>query len=908
MEPPRGLVEHRLGHLVRQLGDEIPKASEAKRMKELLQVSRALQVGRMSTETVGVEDCPEINTSIKGLVDLGGDWSALFNSKRLGLYLCLGEVLLNYVGPNWLAVLSHSEKEALFYRYFDNGPKTQLLKFLIGKSKDGQRAEPDGKVLAREVAKISRETACSLLERIFLRTTGVPMLLDELRTSPTSGAKEAKELAALMASIPDRVKGMSQDRCVSALFTHALEAASAFEEEGNQQSYVFLAGLTKGFCRRGYARAVGQSIHDFMHRKRESVHEYKNITVWDNTLPHVKDLYALEHLFYSIVLIETKRAGSTSEGMGKTLRACFGGSLGILADLRIILLDRILLKRMLPLESIRLVLNLVARGASEVDKADKMGFLSIEEVVFRLSVAWSKEDSFALLSVGQQATLSVAIIQGLGLTMRDKLESDFPSVPKILEGISSRLGSVNASVRNHAMAVAKALSLTLDASNPLSFDVQVDFEKALTRDLERATGDVTTPDDSIDGGGEGEGEGKYASEAVRDDSHVRDIHATVSYGTNCLAEECDLLTLSDESSEESDSDDESSLEAYDMSEDENDANARLPKTLGAFVKALRKPDDHETFEFVLTHCERMISQVDRSITPHLVDLTRALLYANVPEDFMSAGDKGGPVSPVECKLKGLVAVLVKAPVEASRVLISDFYSVHLGVSQRLMILDALQQSAARLSKRTPPGAAPSPFAPPMSPEDDLDAEERAWESRGPKTTVFAPVSLSKGGKGPAIVKNDFLVAAHSFMLPLLSKYDHKGEGLDMVDRDFVLLGKVLQTSCVFLDCAGKSQEGIELSFILFEFLEATRVMHHEDALVRKSSIECVRWIVRTIPGFLITAYDDGRGGLSFESLQEVLVAKARHDADEECRILSAQALRELERAFKGVAPAIEILG
>ena len=112
VEPPRGLVEQ-LARLVRQLGDEIPKASEAKRMKELLQVSRALQVGRLSTETVGVEDCPEINTSIKGLVDLGGDWSAFFNSKRLGLYLCLGEVLLNYVGPNWLAVLSHSEKAYL---------------------------------------------------------------------------------------------------------------------------------------------------------------------------------------------------------------------------------------------------------------------------------------------------------------------------------------------------------------------------------------------------------------------------------------------------------------------------------------------------------------------------------------------------------------------------------------------------------------------------------------------------------------------------------------------------------------------------------------------------------------------------------------------------------------------------
>ena len=70
---------------------------------------------------------------------------------------------------------------------------------------------------------------------------------------------------------------------------------------------------------------------------------------------------------------------------------------------------------------------------------------------------------------------------------------------------------------------------------------------------------------------------------------LEDIDQAVSYGANCLSEEYEVLALSDESSMESDSDDESSLEAYDMSDEEVCVEAKLPSTLGGFVKAWYPP-------------------------------------------------------------------------------------------------------------------------------------------------------------------------------------------------------------------------------------------------------------------------------------------------------------------------------
>jgi telomere length regulation protein len=644
--------------------------------------------------------------------------------------------------------------------------------------------------------------------------------------------------------------------------------------------------------------------------------------MWDLVVPHVKDVYALEHLFHSILLLESSSSGSTSErGFPKTLGVCLGGSLGVSSDLKLVVLERILLKRILPLRYLRFVLLFLSRGMEEVERAQGIGSLSIEEVLYRVSLAWSKEDSLSAFSLGHQACLSVIIIECLQLTNRDELEQDYPVIPEILSGVSLRLASANVSVRYQGMSVAKALSVVLDPAKPLVFDVKADFEQSLLRDLQEATRGLLAEKRDLQGGDEQDGlqDTKYANSGSGAHSssrtHVADIHDAVSYGTNnCIYDECEALSLSDESSRESDSDDESSLEAYDMSDDEDDLNAKLPRTVGSLVKALRKPDDHENFEFVLKHCEKIISNVDSSVKAYVGDLVRALLYANVPEEFMEI-DKKTRVTPMECKLRGLTASLVKVPLEASRILIADFYSVHLGVSQRLLILDALRLSAIELSGLSPDddetvllatsSSSSTTLANPSSSAIDDGDNDGNNKGNAAKTRIFAPVSLSRKGTEPVSVKNRFAPLSAEFMLPLLCKYDHKGEGLNMLGRDFVLLGKLLQTAAIFLKCGGATHQAIELAFTLFEFVASTGVLDHKESFVRKCTLQAIYQIVETIPSFLLVG---GQGGspLNFEGLQELLLCGAKYDRDEECRLLFAQVLHDLHERCTELLPKIQI--
>ena len=924
------LVRATLSHLCTTLANELSAANEASKIKVLLKVIQHLQQeGKVLGNTAG--EYPKIDVLISRLEDSDGastSTCSLFNSEEQGLFLCLGEVLLYTVAPSWLACLSLQEKEELFFQYFDKGPTIQLLKLLTGKvrGKEVQSrntshpSQAGDQNLHQKVIEFSRDTAQSILNRVFMERDGMERLVREIQrddSQKASGGKVVKEVATWVSSMPERLLSMGQLEVATLIFSKTLESATegilteSQEKERNALT-LFLANLTRAFCRRGLASSVAESIHKSIHNERQTVSgNFKCKMMWNLVLPHVRDVYALEHLFHSILLLESRRSSSRSRSNSKerfpdTLDVCLGGSLGVSSDLKVVVLERVLLKRILPLRYLRLVLIFLRQGMEEARRAEGIGALSIEEALYRVSLAWSKEDSLSAFSLGHQASLSMIIIECLRLTNRDKLEQDYPVIPEVLSGVSLRLSSANLSVRYQGMSVAKALSIVLDPSKPLVFDVKVDFEQSLLRDLQEATKDLIEKD--LQGDENETQDIMYASGTHS--SHVSDIHDAVSYGTNCLDDECEALSLSDESSFESDSDDESSLEAYDMSEDENDLNTKLPSTVGSLIKALRKPDDHENFEFVLKHCEKIISNVDSSVNAYVGDLVRALLYANVPEEFMEKLKRGGAsVTPMECKLRGLAASLVKVPLEASRILIADFYSVHLGVSQRLLILDALRLSAIELSGLRPDEAVVASSAITVASSSSLAMDRDKDKGKDVKTKIFAPVSLSRKGTKTASVKNRFAPLSPAFMLPLLCKYDHKGEGLNMLERDFVLLGKLLQTGAVFLKCGGATHQAIELAFTLFEFIASTGVLDHKESFVRKSTLQAVHQIVETIPAFLLVgSHGNEVGGspLNFEGLQELLLCGAKYDTDEECRLLFAQVLHDLHERCTDLLPKIQI--
>lgn len=354
----------------------------------------------------------------------------------------------------------------------------------------------------------------------------------------------------------------------------------------------------------------------------------------------------------------------------------------------------------------------------------------------------------------------------------------------------------------------------------------------------------------------------------------------VTYGTNASEEE------SSSESEDTDSDDES-LEAYDMTGDEINSDS-IPRDIQSFIHNLRKCDEHETFEIALRNCERMIRLSDSSIYVFAKELMRALLYVDPPEEYMKKHASG--VSPAESKLRSVVALIVKAPLESAEVLMFDFYSVHVSMGQRMVILDALVLAASEMSAF----AEDQQF---LQHEEvhssSIDATPK--ERIGCQIRVFAPVSLSKKKRMINPQRNRFATVAHAFMLPILCKYDTTEHGLDMQGKDFMLLGKLLHSASSFVKYAGVSPQAVDLAITLLEFLDSTRVFSHSESFVRKYAIEALMQVISTIPPYLFRG-DNTRESIvnlgRMDKMQGTMLSIAKYDADEQCRLLAAKCLQQ----------------
>ena len=108
---PEALVEHKVARLVHHIGSYIGKSEDVRSVTKLLRIAQELREGRLGRQDLEVEGCEEVNAGLRSLAELGGgDWRGAFLGGTRGLYLCLGEVLLNHVGPNWLALLPAERK------------------------------------------------------------------------------------------------------------------------------------------------------------------------------------------------------------------------------------------------------------------------------------------------------------------------------------------------------------------------------------------------------------------------------------------------------------------------------------------------------------------------------------------------------------------------------------------------------------------------------------------------------------------------------------------------------------------------------------------------------------------------------------------------------------------------------
>ncbi|RZR85013.1 hypothetical protein BHM03_00011940 [Ensete ventricosum] len=438
----------------------------------------------------------------------------------------------------------------------------------------------------------------------------------------------------------------------------------------------------------------------------------------------------------------------------------------------------------------------------------------------------------------------------------------FPTLARIL--IYSRLESPINLVRKMASSVALVFSKVVDPKNPLYLDDDcseiIDWEFGFKRkdvvttyetikDKLNATLSKDTEKDKLDA---------TLSKVTESASHAKRLkdtkHHAVDGGkliSECRVDHCAGMPNNEHASAEEDDDEgknsdassSDSLEPYDLSDDDTDM--KVFSQLGDIAAALRKPDDPDGVERALDSAEKLVRATPDELPHYSGDLVRALVHVRC-SDVTVEGEEDSAEGK---RQKALVALLVTCPFESLDVLTRLLYSPNVDVSQRILILDVMTEAAQELSESTvirmkhqqrnlisnisgQPWFIPSSRGPPgagrwkevsdpgtsisWSHRYEREIPSRAGQIKSGKSRKWGLVKA----KDPELEssRNRFPLYAAAFMLPVMQGFDKKRHGVDLLNRDFVVLGKLIYMLGVCMKCSTMHPEASALAPPLLDMI------------------------------------------------------------------------------------------
>lgn len=232
------------------------------------------------------------------------------------------------------------------------------------------------------------------------------------------------------------------------------------------------------------------------------------------------------------------------------------------------------------------------------------------------------------------------------------------------------------------------------------------------------------------------------------------------------------------------------------------------------------------------------------------DLSRTLVLVRC---FDSAIE-GEEESAEEKRQRALVALIVSSPLECLDTLNKLLYSSTLDVSQRIMILDVMTEAAQELAharttklkaplraqistvSETQPWFMPSSIGPPgVGPWREISGTGTPlnWSYSYERTLPSTSDQIKKGKSrrwGHQTERkhehqlesphNKFPQYAAAFMLPAMQGFDKKRHGVDLLGRDFLVLGKLVHMLGVCMKCAAMHPEASALALPLLDMLSS----------------------------------------------------------------------------------------
>ncbi|KAF7834703.1 telomere length regulation protein TEL2-like protein isoform X1 [Senna tora] len=902
-------------------------------------------------------------------------WQAFYQGVA---FPTLARFLLLDVASNWLACFPFSAQKHVYDAFFVHGLVTEVVQILVlSLSQNGSDIQDINAVLSNSER---------LLVLCLLENNGVLQLAREFGDPSRSKVYTNEQLksavsrvAQIVASIPDKARMNSPTSLSSqypdvlvldcVFFKHIViqllslakennmippDKADIFGVKDNNGTLIFVGELFSRISRRGSADLLSSEVipRVLSHVQtllsssalvsEELLELNPDSFFWLRMLEAIRDPYTVERISEQILhQLATQHASDIQAYW--VLWLLFHRSFKLQASFRSMFVDKFLLWKIFPVSCLKWILQFSVHECPPGTILSGDSRPRLFNTVQHLVAVWSKKEFVQTASIEQQAYVSAALGLSLETMSKEELDETKDVMHLILQGVSCRLESPNHLVRKMASSVALVLSKVIDPKNPLylddSYDGEtIDWEFGLTvpkkgtlaasnckengvgetkistvLDLERGSGSPS--DKEI-------GKSKKSRKNLLEFC-VLDPDEIIDPASLNLESDFDDDDDDDSQSENSDSSSDSSLQPYDLLDDDSDLKKRISQ-LADVVAALRKTDDADGVERAIDVAEKLIRTSPDELKHIAGDLTRTLVQVRCSDISV----EGAEESTEEKRQKALVALLVTCPFESLDTTNKLLYSPNLDISQRIMILDVMTEAAQELAESkimkpkhktsslisvvsdTRPWFLPSSSGPPgasswkeisgtgtllnWSNSYERELPSKSNQIKKGKTRRWSLRSPSIQENMMECSQNKFPVYAAAFMLPAMEGFDKKRHGVDLLGRDFIVLGKLIHMLGVCMKSLAMHPEASALATSLLDMLRSREVCHHKEAYVRRSVLFAAACIVIALhPTYIASALLEGNFDISagLEWIRTWALDVAESDSDRECYMMAMKCIQ-----------------
>ncbi|KAL3025371.1 hypothetical protein AAZX31_04G175400 [Glycine max] len=871
----------------------------------------------------------------------------------------LARFLLLDVASNWLGCFPFSAQKYVYDVFFVRGLVTEVLQILVPFL---QLSSSDGLDVNAVLSNSERLLVLCLLEN-----NGALQLAREFGGSSKLKSvtdvqikMDVSMVAQIVASIPDKARMNSMASLSSHVFfkqivVQLLSLAEEREtilldnvdmdEMDKNGALLFVGEMFSRICRRGSAdlltselipevfRLVNSLLSSHNDSVTNELFESKPDTVfWSRIMESISDPYTVERIS-ELILHKLATQDADDVQAYWVLWLLFHRIFKLQPSVRSMFVDKFLLWKVFPISCLKWILQFAVHECPPDTSLSGHNHPGILNTVQRLLSVWSKKEFVQTAPIEQQVYISAALGLSLETMSKEELDGMKNAMHFILQGVSCRLESPNYLVRKMASSVALALSKTIDPKNPLYLEDScsgetIDWEFGFTipkkgnlaasncggKSVEGTKiSTVSGPERDFDSPSNKEKSINVKGRKKLLDFNGLDPDEIIDLASLNLESDDNHEDVDDSASENSYSSNDSSLQPYDLSDDDSDLKRKISQ-LADVVAALRKSDDADGVERAIDVAEKLIRASPDELKHAARDLTRTLVQVRCSDIAL----EGAEESTEDKRQRSLVALAVTCPFESLETLNKLLYSPNVDISQRIMILDVMTEAAQELAESkimkpkhqisslisvvsdTRPWFLPSSTGTPGAgswKEISGTGSFLNWSNSYERELPTKPNQIKKGKtrqwslQSPAqqnqmeYSHNKFPMYAAAFMLPAMEGYDKKRHGVDLLGRDFIVLGKLIYMLGVCMKSVAMHPEASVLAPSLLNMLRSREVCHHREAYVRRAVLfaaACV--LVALHPTYISSALLEGNVEIStgLEWIRTWALDVAESDTDKEC--------------------------